>query len=72
VDDEDRLNAINRRLGEELLSDGRVYAGTTLYGGKVALRPAITNWRTSERDVDLFVEVVRELGARITDQSTEI
>ena len=65
VDDEDHLNAINRRLGEELLSDGRVYAGTTLYGGKVALRPAITNWRTSEKDVDFFVEVVRELGARI-------
>jgi hypothetical protein len=34
----------------------------------VALRPAITNWRTSERDVDFFVEVVRELGARVAGQ----
>jgi glutamate/tyrosine decarboxylase-like PLP-dependent enzyme len=63
--DEQRLNELNRRLGEELLADGRVYAGTTIYGGRVALRPAITNWRTSERDVDFFIDVVRELGARV-------
>ncbi|HKX16082.1 MAG TPA: pyridoxal-dependent decarboxylase [Propionibacteriaceae bacterium] len=65
TDDEGLLNALNRRLGEELLADGRVYAGTTVYGGRVALRPAMTNWRTSERDVDFFVDVVRELGARL-------
>jgi glutamate/tyrosine decarboxylase-like PLP-dependent enzyme len=65
VDDEELLNALNQRLGEELLADGRVYAGTTMYGGRVALRPAMTNWRTSERDVDFFVEVIRELGARV-------
>jgi hypothetical protein len=32
----------------------------------VALRPAIVNWRTSEADIDLFVDVVRELAARVT------
>ena len=30
--------------------------------GKVALRPALVNWRTREEDVDGFVAVVRELG----------
>jgi glutamate/tyrosine decarboxylase-like PLP-dependent enzyme len=65
VDDEERLDTLNRRLGEALLADGRVYAGTTVYGGRVALRPAMTNWRTSERDVDFFVEVVRELGGQL-------
>jgi glutamate/tyrosine decarboxylase-like PLP-dependent enzyme len=65
TDDEAILNAINRQLGEELLADGRVFAGTTVYGGRVALRPAMTNWRTSERDIDFFVDVVRELGARL-------
>jgi glutamate/tyrosine decarboxylase-like PLP-dependent enzyme len=69
VDDEDRLNDLNRRLGAELLTDGRVYAGTTLYGSRVALRPAMTNWRTSERDVDFFVDVVRELGGRVARRS---
>lgn len=58
------LDALNGRLGEAILADGRVYAGTTRYAGKVALRPAIVNWRTTRRDVDLLVEVVRELGAR--------
>jgi hypothetical protein len=57
------LDAINRRLGEALLDDGRVFAGTTVYSGHVALRPAISNWRTTAADLDLFVDVVRELGA---------
>ena len=69
LDDEARLNALNQRLGEELLADGRVYAGTTDYGGRVALRPAMTNWRTSERDVDFFIDVVRELGGQLTARS---
>jgi hypothetical protein len=47
-----------------VLEDGRVYFGTTVYGGKVAFRPAIVNWRTREDDVDLIVSTVRELGAR--------
>ena len=69
LEDEALLNALNQRLGEELLADGRVYAGTTVYGGRVALRPAMTNWRTSERDVDFFIDVVRELGGQLTARS---
>ncbi len=64
---DDQLNRVNRAIGEELLRDGRVFAGTTLYGGQVALRPAISNWRTTAADMDLFVDVVRELGARLRD-----
>jgi glutamate/tyrosine decarboxylase-like PLP-dependent enzyme len=56
------LNELNRRLGAALLADGRVYAGMTVYDGKVALRPAMTNWRITERDVSYFVDVVREIG----------
>jgi glutamate/tyrosine decarboxylase-like PLP-dependent enzyme len=62
---EDELDALNSRLGEDVLADGRVYVGTTSFGGKVAFRPAIVNWRTRESDIDLFVAVVRELGARL-------
>jgi hypothetical protein len=58
------LNDLNRRVGELVLEDGRVYFGTTDYGGKVAFRPAIVNWRTREEDVDLIVPLVRELGVR--------
>jgi glutamate/tyrosine decarboxylase-like PLP-dependent enzyme len=59
---EAELNDVNRRLGAALLSDGRVYAGTTVYEGKVALRPAMTNWRITERDVSHFLDVVRDIG----------
>jgi glutamate/tyrosine decarboxylase-like PLP-dependent enzyme len=58
---EDRLNELNTRLGDALRADGRVFVGTTTYGGKTALRPAIVNWRTEMPDVELIVEVVREL-----------
>jgi glutamate/tyrosine decarboxylase-like PLP-dependent enzyme len=62
---ESELDALNRRLGQLILDDGRVFFGTTEYAGKVAFRPAIVNWRTREADVDLIVQVTRELGARL-------
>src|SRR6267143_4028576 len=60
----EELDALNLRLGAGLLADGRGYAGTTRYRGVVAFRPAIVNWRTVEADVDLLVDIVRELGTR--------
>jgi glutamate/tyrosine decarboxylase-like PLP-dependent enzyme len=62
---EEELDELNRRLGQAVLDDGRVYFGTTVYGGKVAFRPAIVNWRTRPEDVDLIVPTVLELGASL-------
>lgn len=59
---ESDLDELNRSLGEDVLADGRVYVGTTLYEGRVAFRPAIVNWRTRVEDVELLVNVIRELG----------
>ncbi len=61
----EELDALNTELGEAILTDGRVFAGTTRYRGMTALRPAIVNWRTREKDVDLLLSVVRELGATL-------
>jgi glutamate/tyrosine decarboxylase-like PLP-dependent enzyme len=58
---EKRLNELNTRLGDALRADGRVFVGTTTYAGKTALRPAIVNWRTNVPDVELIVDVIREL-----------
>jgi glutamate/tyrosine decarboxylase-like PLP-dependent enzyme len=58
------LDALNAALGAALLADGRVFAGTTVYEGRTALRPAIVNWRTTSADVELLVSTVRELGVR--------
>jgi glutamate/tyrosine decarboxylase-like PLP-dependent enzyme len=61
------LDDLNRRLGEALLEDGRVSAGTTLFEGRVAFRPAIVNWQTRAEDVDLLVDVLLELGERLLE-----
>jgi glutamate/tyrosine decarboxylase-like PLP-dependent enzyme len=58
---EAQLNELNIRLGDALRADGRVFAGSTTYARKTALRPAIVNWRTDVADVDLLVDVAREL-----------
>ena len=61
VSSEDELDELNRRLGERLLADGRVFCGTTVYDGKVAFRPAIVNWQTTEPDVQMLIDVLVEL-----------
>jgi glutamate/tyrosine decarboxylase-like PLP-dependent enzyme len=60
-----RLDALNARLAAQVVADGRVYLGSTVYDGMTALRPAIVNWRTTEADVDLLVDIVRDIGARL-------
>jgi glutamate/tyrosine decarboxylase-like PLP-dependent enzyme len=60
------LDGLNRRIGQAAIEDGRVFFGTTEYGGRVAFRPAMVNWRTRTQDVELVAEVVRELGAELT------
>jgi glutamate/tyrosine decarboxylase-like PLP-dependent enzyme len=63
LDDESELDELNRRVGAAVIEDGRVYFGTTVYRGHVCFRPAIVNWLTTERDVDLIVATTRELAA---------
>jgi glutamate/tyrosine decarboxylase-like PLP-dependent enzyme len=60
-----RLDELNRQVASALIEDGRVIFGSTVYEGRVAFRPAIVNWRTREEDVDLIVDVTRELGERV-------
>jgi glutamate/tyrosine decarboxylase-like PLP-dependent enzyme len=66
---EDALDEHNLALGQDILEDARVFFGTTRHEGKVAFRPAIVNWRTTERDVDLIADTVLELGARRAAQT---
>lgn len=58
------IDGLNQRLGQAIIADRRVYFGTTVYAGKVAFRPAISNWRTTEADVDTILPVARELGKK--------
>jgi glutamate/tyrosine decarboxylase-like PLP-dependent enzyme len=59
---EAELDELNLRIGRAVLQDGRVYVGTTRWGGVVAFRPAFVNWQTTTADADLMLETIRELG----------
>jgi glutamate/tyrosine decarboxylase-like PLP-dependent enzyme len=65
---EERLDELNRRIGEAALEDGQVFFGTTVYDGKVAFRPAPVNWRNRPEDVELIAEVVEELAAKLVPE----
>ncbi len=62
---EDALDALNLEIGQRVLTDGRVYVGTTRWCGRIGFRPAFVNWRTTTTDGDLLLATVRELGQRL-------
>lgn len=57
-----QLDALNERLGEAVLADGRFLVGTSKMGERTIFRPAFSNWRTREQDVDEFADVILELA----------
>ena len=64
----EELDELNRRIAEEVLTDGRVYVGTTQWAGAVGFRPAFVNWRTTRADAELVLETVRDLGSQLVAQ----
>ena len=60
--DDEELDQLNQRLGDVIIADGRFMAGTSRIGKRTIFRPAFSNWRTREQDVEEFAEVVLELG----------
>jgi glutamate/tyrosine decarboxylase-like PLP-dependent enzyme len=62
---EESLDELNLAIGRAVLTDGRVYVGTTSWAGTVGFRPAFVNWRSTTADADLMLETVRDLGQRL-------
>jgi aromatic-L-amino-acid/L-tryptophan decarboxylase len=60
--DEPALDAHNERILQALQRDGRVYLSNATVDGRFALRACITNFRTTQADVEQVLTVVRELG----------
>jgi glutamate/tyrosine decarboxylase-like PLP-dependent enzyme len=54
VGDEELTNAVQRRLEEE----GTLWLGATTWRGERLLRISVSNWSTSEEDVDRCVEAI--------------
>jgi glutamate/tyrosine decarboxylase-like PLP-dependent enzyme len=60
------LDELNQQLGEVVIADGRFMAGTSRIGQRTIFRPAFSNWRTRNRDVEEFAAVVVELGQSLS------
>ena len=51
----------NHEMLATLQADGRVYASTTVWDDKAAMRFAFDNWMTTESDVDVIFQVLRDV-----------
>jgi aromatic-L-amino-acid/L-tryptophan decarboxylase len=60
--DEAALNTHNLELVKKMQLDGRVYISSAVVDGKTCLRPCFVNFRTSEDDVQVLIDVTRELA----------
>jgi glutamate/tyrosine decarboxylase-like PLP-dependent enzyme len=65
--DEERLDRLNLALTEALRAGGRAFLSSTRLRGRVSLRFCFVNWRTTTADVEEVVELLRNLGAGLTD-----
>ncbi len=56
-------NELTRQLIERINRDGRIYLTQTTYNGQFLIRLTIGQFETTKADVDLAVEVIRELAS---------
>lgn len=59
---DEELDVLNQRLGEIVIDDGRFLVGTSRMGPRTIFRPAFSNWRTRNEDVEELARVVASLG----------
>ena len=67
--DEPRLDDLNVKLRAAIERDGRIHLPGTRVNGREALRACTVNHRTTLADVEVLLAVVRELGARVADET---
>ena len=66
--DDQRLNALNKRVMEEVQASGSAFLTQTTLGGRFSLRACILHYAMTEADVAALVDVVREPGVRLSVQ----
>jgi glutamate/tyrosine decarboxylase-like PLP-dependent enzyme len=64
--DDQRLDALNKRIMETVQSEGRAFLTNATLGGRFALRACILHYGTTEADIDALVDLVRDTGARLS------
>jgi len=64
------LDALNRRLLDLVQREGQVFLTSTQLEGLLVLRACIVNFRTSEADLDILLDVLAEAGQRELHDTT--
>jgi glutamate/tyrosine decarboxylase-like PLP-dependent enzyme len=56
---------VTRRIVDEIQRDGTCWCGSTVWQGKTAMRISVSNWSTTEEDVDLSLEAMLRIAKRV-------
>ena len=57
-------DATNRRIIDEIQKEGTCWCGVTVWQGKTAMRISVSNWSTTEADVDRSLEAIVAIAKR--------
>lgn len=60
-----RLDDLNERVMQRVQRGGEAYVSNANLRGRFALRASITNYRTTRRDIDLTLEVIRRAAREL-------
>jgi glutamate/tyrosine decarboxylase-like PLP-dependent enzyme len=67
--DEERLNALNKRLLEQIQLSRHAFTSSTTLGGRFVLRACIVNHRAQTEDIDFLVDLVKRTGERLVAEA---
>jgi glutamate/tyrosine decarboxylase-like PLP-dependent enzyme len=59
---EAELNELNERIVAAVQRGGRAYISNAVLRGRFALRACVVNFRTTRRDIELTLDIIREAG----------
>ena len=57
---EAQLNQLNERIVHAVQRGGRAYVSNAILRGRFAIRACIINFRTTHRDIDITLEIIRD------------
>ncbi|HLA44942.1 MAG TPA: hypothetical protein VJZ27_15965, partial [Aggregatilineales bacterium] len=54
--------ALNKSLLEDVQASGRAFLTSTVLDGRYVLRACLVNFRTTESDLDILLDVITDAG----------
>ena len=66
IDDPGALNTLNKSILDTVQREGAVFLTSTELHGQTVLRACIVNFRTTPADLDTLLDVIAEVGERLT------